>query len=61
MMEVLGIEAGFTGRELKRRFQVLVKRYHPDLHGGDTSFEDKLRAVIEAYRFLRPHAADAAA
>lgn len=53
MMAVMGLEPGFTPTELKRRYKALVKRYHPDLHGGDKRTEDQLRAVIEAYRYLR--------
>ena len=39
--------------EIKARFKVLVKRHHPDSHGGDRSYEDRLRAVIQAYNYLR--------
>jgi curved DNA-binding protein CbpA len=30
-----------------------VKRHHPDTNGGDRGTEDKLREIIEAYRFLK--------
>ena len=53
MMAVLGLAEGFSGEELKRRFKILVKRFHPDLHGGDKVAGERLRAVIEAYRHLR--------
>jgi curved DNA-binding protein CbpA len=35
------------------RFKVLVKRHHPDANGGDRSSEDRLRAIIEAYNYLK--------
>jgi hypothetical protein len=51
--EVLGLEIDATAAEIKARFKVLVKRHHPDSHGGDRSYEDRLRAVIQAYNYLR--------
>jgi hypothetical protein len=53
MMAVLGLEHGFTRTGLKRRYSALVKALHPDLNGGDRGAEERLRRVIEAYRFLR--------
>jgi hypothetical protein len=55
MMRRLGLEAGFTLAELKARFKLLVKRHHPDLHGGDRAAEARLREIIEAYRYLLEH------
>jgi hypothetical protein len=53
MMAVLGLELGFTLEDLKRRYKIMVKRFHPDLHGGDKAAEERLRRVIEAYTYLR--------
>lgn len=53
MMAVLGLEAGFTLAELKARFKVLAKANHPDLHGGDKAAEERLKSIIEAYRYLK--------
>ena len=52
-LEALGLPetAGRVG--IKTRFKELVKRHHPDSHGGDRSFEDRLRAVIQAYNYLK--------
>lgn len=47
----LEIEAG--AEEIKARFKTLVKRLHPDANGGDRGTEDKLRAVIQAYNYLK--------
>jgi curved DNA-binding protein CbpA len=30
-----------------------VKRHHPDANGGDRSFEDRLREIIQAYNYLK--------
>jgi hypothetical protein len=52
MMAVLDLEAGFTLEELKRRYKTLVKRHHPDLHGGDRAAEERLKEINEAYTYL---------
>ncbi len=52
MMAVLSLEIGFTLEELKRRYKTLVKRHHPDLHGGDPVAEERLKQINEAYSFL---------
>jgi DnaJ domain len=56
MRAVLEIEAVFTLAELKQRYKDLVKKFHPDLHGGDKQAEESLRRVIEAYTYLRDNA-----
>jgi hypothetical protein len=52
MMAVLSLEIGFTLEELKGRYKTLVKRHHPDLHGGDRAAEERLKQINEAYSFL---------
>ncbi|MFC5068565.1 J domain-containing protein [Flaviflagellibacter deserti] len=49
----LGLEESASGEEIKARFKTLVKRLHPDANGGDRATEDKLRAVIQAYNYLK--------
>lgn len=51
--ESLGVEASATAEEIKARFKLLVKKYHPDANGGDNSTEDRLRDVIQAYNHLK--------
>jgi len=51
--ESLGVEISATPAEIKARFKVLVKKYHPDVNGGDISTEDRLRDVIQAYNHLK--------
>lgn len=48
----LDLKLGSTRLEIKQRYKELVKRYHPDLNGGDRGGEERLRAVNEAYRIL---------
>lgn len=42
-----------TPDEIKSRYKELVKRHHPDANGGDRSSEERLRQIIQAYKFLR--------
>ena len=47
----LGLDTDLHG--LRKRYSVLVRRYHPDRNGGDRSHEAVLQRVIEAYQLLR--------
>ncbi|MSP21149.1 MAG: molecular chaperone DnaJ [Alphaproteobacteria bacterium] len=48
----LNLGPGSTLKEIKQRYKELVKRYHPDLNGGDRGGEDQMKDVNEAYRTL---------
>jgi hypothetical protein len=52
-LDVLGLDCDAPASEIKARFKELVKRHHPDAHGGDRTYEDRLRDVIQAYSYLR--------
>jgi hypothetical protein len=52
-LETLGLEFEATGVEIKARFKELVKRHHPDANGGDRATEDRLRDIIQAYKYLK--------
>src|SRR4051812_4477631 len=52
-LDSLGLEPGATTAEIKLRFKTLVKRHHPDANGGDRSTEDRLREIIQAYKYLK--------
>lgn len=51
--EELGLGDEAEGPQIKARYKELIKRYHPDANGGDRSMEEKLRAIIHAYNFLK--------
>jgi len=51
-LETLGLSEPLTIEVLKARFKALVKRLHPDVNAGDRRTEDRLRAVINAYRTM---------
>lgn len=52
-LETLGLEDGADGPQIKSQYKVLVKRFHPDAHGGDRSYEERLRDIIRAYDTLK--------
>jgi curved DNA-binding protein CbpA len=52
-LDALGLEQDATTHDIKVRFKALVKRHHPDANGGDRSSEDKLREIIQAYKYLK--------
>lgn len=51
--DTLELEGSESQGDIKARYKSLVKLYHPDANGGDRSFEDKLREIIQAYNFLK--------
>lgn len=52
-LETLHLAQSATREKIKARFKELVKQHHPDVNGGDTRSEDKLREVIQAYNYLK--------
>lgn len=39
--------------QLKARYKELVKQFHPDANGGDTSAEERLKDINDAYTTLK--------
>lgn len=52
-LAVFDLEPPFTELRLKARYKVLVKEHHPDSHGGDKVFEEKLKVINQAYATLK--------
>jgi hypothetical protein len=50
---VFGLELPLTLSALKARYKELVKRHHPDSHGGDRAAEEKLKVINQAYSTLK--------
>ncbi|MCH9020259.1 MAG: J domain-containing protein [Proteobacteria bacterium] len=57
-LAVMDLAHPVTLADIKARFKQLAKCLHPDVNGGDTRAENRLKRVIEAYRVLlgRPNA-----
>ncbi|SEP97198.1 DnaJ domain-containing protein [Faunimonas pinastri] len=52
-LAVLGLGDRATAQEVKTRYKLLVKQNHPDANGGDRSYEDRFREIIQAYNYLK--------
>jgi hypothetical protein len=52
-LDALGLDETATADTIKAQFKRLVKLHHPDTNGGNRDGEDKLRAVINAYNYLK--------
>ena len=49
----LGLDNDASKDEVRGAFKALVKQHHPDTNGGDRSTEDRLRDIIQAYKYLK--------
>jgi hypothetical protein len=52
-LQLFDLVIPFTLTELKRRYKVLVKLYHPDANGGDKAAEERLKVINQAYTLLK--------
>jgi hypothetical protein len=52
-LDTLGLDETADAAAIKAQYKALVKRFHPDAHGGDRSFEDRLRDIIKAHDTLK--------
>lgn len=51
-LAMLDLEPSVDLQQIKMRYKQLVKRFHPDATGGDTSAEERFKSINEAYNFL---------
>ncbi len=51
-IRAMKLQPPVTKTTVKARYKELVKRFHPDVHGGDRTREEKLKVIIEAYKTL---------
>ena len=47
-LAVLELGPDVTWQQIKARYKQLVKKHHPDLHGGDKVAEERLKLINEA-------------
>ncbi|MBY7649483.1 MAG: molecular chaperone DnaJ [Candidatus Liberibacter europaeus] len=52
-LKVLGLLSDSSPEDIRGRYKDLVKRHHPDSNGGDRGSEERLQAVVQAYRLLK--------
>jgi len=48
----LELDSSLTINDLKNRYKVLVKKYHPDVNGGNKNLEETLKQINTSYRLL---------
>ena len=58
--EVLGVERGVDGEEIKKAYRKLALKYHPDRNPNDKSAEEAFKEIGEAYEVLSDAQARAA-
>jgi DnaJ domain len=52
-LDVFGLALPLTLAAVKARYKELVKRHHPDAHGGDKAAEERLKIINQAYSTLK--------
>lgn len=52
-LAVLDLDPPVTREDVKTRYKLLVKRYHPDANGGNRDAEERLKVINRAYSVLR--------
>ena len=50
--KALGLSHEVSMSEIKFAYNLLVRRYHPDLHPGDPLAEEKFKEIKNAYSLL---------
>lgn len=51
--QILGVPQDATTEQIKQRYKVLIKTYHPDLYKGDKTFaNEKTKEITQAYKLL---------
>ncbi|MGB0684366.1 MAG: J domain-containing protein [Magnetovibrionaceae bacterium] len=52
-LSVLDLKPPISEADLKKRYKDLVKRYHPDVTGGDKDAEERFKQISVAYETIR--------
>lgn len=52
-LDSLNLPHTANDEEIRLRYKELVKMHHPDANGGDRGSEEKLREIIQSYKFLK--------
>ena len=50
--EVLGVDKGASGQDIKKAFRRTAMKYHPDRNPDDKSADEKFKEAQEAYEIL---------
>ena len=52
-LDVLELPETAGPDDVRKRYKLLVKQYHPDANGGDRSHEEQLQSAIQAHDYLK--------
>ncbi|HVY87733.1 MAG TPA: J domain-containing protein [Hyphomonadaceae bacterium] len=52
-LDEMGLPPTAESAQIRERYGVLIKQYHPDSNGGDRSMEHRLHIVIRAFKALK--------
>lgn len=52
-MQTLGLTPPLDYEVVKRQYKILVKKFHPDLNGGEKSAEERFKSINEAFQTLK--------
>lgn len=52
-LDEMGLPHHAESAQIRERYGVLIKQYHPDSNGGDRSMEHRLNVVIRAFKALK--------
>ena len=51
--QILGLPQDATTDQIKQRYKILIKTFHPDLYDGDKTYaNEKTKEITEAYKIL---------
>ena len=50
--EILGVNRGTNGEELKKAYRQMARKYHPDINKDDPETEEKFKLITRAYEVL---------
>lgn len=52
-LDEMGLPHHAESAQIRERYGILIKQYHPDSNGGDRSMEHRLTVVIRAFKALK--------
>lgn len=52
-LDLLDLDERADAKAVRQNYKLLLKRYHPDMNGGERHYEDELNRVIQAYNYLK--------
>jgi len=51
--KIMGLDLSADWPNIRKKFKILVKKFHPDKNAGSKEFEDKLKKITLAYSHLK--------